>query len=84
MGEEVEVESALLEIERMKCEESLAQFLQSAWKHIDPAPFVGGWVIDAVAEHLEAVCDGQIKRLLINIPPRCSKSSVCGVSSAVW
>ena len=84
MGEEVEVESALLEIERMKCEESLGHFLRASWKHIDPAPFTTGWVIDAVAEHLEAVCDGQIKRLIINIPPRCSKSSIVSVAFPAW
>ena len=84
MGETVDVDQGFLELERMKCEESLSIFLQHAWKHIDPAPFVGGWVIDAVAEHLEAVCDGDIRRLLIHIPPRSSKSSIISVAFPAW
>jgi len=63
----------LNELERVECEESLATFLRYAWRFIDPAPYVHGWVIDALAEHLEAVADGEIKRLLINIPPRMGK-----------
>lgn len=59
--------------EREQCEESLYAFLKKGWKYIDPAPFVGGWHLEAIAEHLQAVTDGQIRRLLINVPPRTSK-----------
>ena len=41
-------------------------------------------MIEAVAEHLQAVCDGEIRRLLINIPPRCSKSSLTSVAFPAW
>ena len=58
---------------RETCEASLYEFLVNAWKYIDSAPFTPGWAMEAVAEHLEAVADGDIKRLIINIPPRCSK-----------
>jgi predicted phage terminase large subunit-like protein len=54
-------------------EESLYAFLTKGWPYIDPAEFVGGWHLEAIAEHLEAVTRGHIKRLLINIPPRMSK-----------
>jgi predicted phage terminase large subunit-like protein len=37
-----------------------------------------------VAEHLQAVVDGDIKRLLINLPPRLGKSSICSVSLPAW
>lgn len=76
----IDINATLLEIERLECEESLSTFLQRGWKYIDPAPFVDGWVIDALAEHLEAVIDGQIRKLLINIPPRSLKSTLCGVT----
>lgn len=74
----------LLELDRVECEEDLHFFLRKAWRFIDPAPFKDGWVIDALCEHLEAVCDGQLPRLLINIPPRCSKSSICSVAFPAW
>ena len=83
-GHKVDVDRALMEITREECEESLTTFLMHAWRFIDPAPFKPGWVIDAISEHLEAVVDGNIKRLLINIPPRCSKSSIISVAFPAW
>lgn len=38
-----------------------------------------GWHIGAMAEHLEAVNDGEITRLVINIPPRRMKSVAVSV-----
>ena len=35
--------------------------------------YLENWHIDLIAEHLEAVTAGQIKRLLINMPPRYAK-----------
>jgi predicted phage terminase large subunit-like protein len=63
----------LIELDRIECEESIYVFLKSAWHIWDPAPWIDGWCIDAIGEHLQAVVDGQIKRLCINIPPRSSK-----------
>jgi predicted phage terminase large subunit-like protein len=74
----------LLDIDRADCEESLYEFYKRAWPYIDPSPWVDGWCIDAICEHLQAVCDGQIKRLLINISPRCSKSGIVSVAFPAW
>src|SRR6266567_2374430 len=46
--------------------------------------FVEGWHLDAIAEHLEAVAAGDIKRLLVNMPPRHCKSSLINVLWPVW
>ncbi len=47
---------------------------------LEPAtPFVDGWCLDAMAEHLEAVNDGEILRLLINISPGSMKSLMVNV-----
>ncbi len=85
-GQEIDIEAQMRLLDQYDCEQSLHFFLKKAWKYIDPAPFVDGWVIDALAEHLEAVVDGEIRRLLINIPPRCSKSTICSVAfpAFVW
>lgn len=83
-GKRVNVRAQLDELDRVDCEESLAFFLKKAWKYVDPAPFIDGWVIDALCEHLEAVCDGELRRLLINIPPRCLKSTLCSVIFQPW
>jgi len=56
-----------------RCEGNLSEFVREAWSSIDSAPFVSCWAIDAMADHLEAISSGHIKRLLINISPRCAK-----------
>lgn len=72
----------IAEAEEMR--RSLKKFVMGCWSYIDPAPFVDGWVLDAICEHYEAVTRGQIRFLLVNIPPRCSKSSVGSVAWPVW
>jgi phage terminase large subunit-like protein len=83
-GRNVAVDWTLRELERVQCEDSLETFLLHAWRFIDPAAFKPGWVVGALAEHLEAVVDGEIQRLIINIPPRCLKSSLCSVAFPAW
>ncbi len=69
---------------KAECEDSLYFFLEQHWQYISSAPFTPGWPIQAIAEHLQAVVDGDIKRLIINIPPRCAKSSLCSVAFPAW
>lgn len=83
-GQSVNAEQLLGDLDRADCEDSLYLFLRHAWKWIDSTPFVHGWPIEAVAEHLEAVCDGSIRRLIVNIPPRCSKSTLTSVAFPAW
>jgi predicted phage terminase large subunit-like protein len=72
-------------IEREACRRSLATFVQRAWHVLEPGqPYVHGWHIEAMAEHLEAVTAGQILRLLINIPPGTMKSLMTGVLWPAW
>lgn len=64
-----------LELDRLDCEERFLDFVRQGWHVLEPArSFVEGWHLDAIAEHLEAVTAGQIKRLLINVPPGCTKA----------
>ena len=71
-------------LERYDYENSLYDFLVGAWPHLDASPWKDGWPIEAVAEHLQAVVDGEIKRLVINIPPRMGKSSITSVAFPAW
>jgi len=63
---------------------SLYQFLRQAWPQFDPSEFIDGWHLGAVAEHLTAINDGQIRRLLCNIPPRHCKTLLVAVAWPVW
>ncbi len=81
---QIDLERQLEALDRVDCEESLYLFLSNAWKYIDASPWRDGWPIEAVAEHLQAVCDGDIKRLIINIPPRHGKSTITSVAFPAW
>ena len=66
-------------------ERDLRQFVRLAWHVVEPAvEFIPGWHLDAVCEHLQAVTRGQIRNLLINIPPRHMKSLTVGVFWPAW
>ncbi len=77
-----EIECALSKIE---CEESFAEFVKQAWPIIEPGTQLKwGWAMDAICSHLEAVTDGRILRLLMNVPPGTSKSTLVGVMWPAW
>lgn len=77
-------EAQLLDLDRADCEESLYTFLKNGWRFIDPAPWKDGWAVEAICEHLQAVVDGEIKRLIINCPPRIGKSNTVSVGLPAW
>jgi predicted phage terminase large subunit-like protein len=75
----------LSQLGQRRMERSLYDFAQGAWSVIDPAPFIGGgFSMQAVCDHLQACADGNIRNLIINIPPRFSKSTLCGVLFPAW
>lgn len=66
-------------------ENSLMDFAEYVWPVVEPAiPFIKGWAIEAVCEHLQAVTEGHIKRLLINVPPGFTKSLMTDVFWPAW
>lgn len=70
---------------RKKAEDSLSEFVRQGWHVVEPArEYVPNWHIDAVCEHLEAVARGQIRELLINIPPGHMKSLLVSVFWPAW
>jgi predicted phage terminase large subunit-like protein len=63
----------------------LIKFVEYFWPVLEPGtPFVHGWTMDAICEHLEAVSDGRINKLLINVPPGFSKSMLVMVFWPLW
>lgn len=83
-GRQIDPHAQLLDLDRTECEESLYEFLRQSWRINDSAPFTDGWCLEAIAEHLQAVVDGEIRRLIINIPPRCAKSALCSIALGAW
>ncbi len=59
----------------------LASFIQRSFQTIVPAAeYQDNWHIDAIAWHLQQCLDGQIKRLIITLPPRNLKSICASVA----
>jgi predicted phage terminase large subunit-like protein len=64
---------------------SFYEFVKMAWHIVEPArKFVDGPHIAAICEHLQAVTDGHIHDLIINIPPRHMKSTLVCVLWPAW
>jgi predicted phage terminase large subunit-like protein len=83
-GKKIDPKAQLLDLDRTECEDSLYAFVKHSWGIFDSAPWTDGWAIQAIAEHLQAVIDGQLRNLLINCPPRIGKSAFCSVALTPW
>lgn len=67
------------------CERSLRYYAEKAWDIVEPGVrFLHNWHFDVICEHLEAVNNGQIRNLIVNIPPRCAKSLLFSVFFPTW
>jgi predicted phage terminase large subunit-like protein len=90
--ESLDIDQTIFDIEKADAEESLAEFIRQAWHIIEPgAPYVHGWHIDMICDHLEAITDGveledgtPYNRLLINVPPGTMKSLITNVFWPSW
>lgn len=63
---------------------NLRLFVRRAWHVIEPNAFVSNWHIDAICDHLAYVSFGDIRNLLIAMPPRMSKSLIVSVAWPTW
>ena len=79
------IAEALIERGRRQCERDLGTFVREAWAVVEPGNnLVWGWHMQAICDHLEAVYNGEINRLLINVPPGFSKSLLTSVFFPSW
>lgn len=73
------------EVLQALCRTSFEAFAHKAFGIIEPGTdFETNWHIGCVAEHLEAAYRGEIKRLIINIPPRSLKSYSVAQAFPAW
>lgn len=59
-------------------------FARDAWPSVCPDPLRWSWHMGAVSEHLQAVWDGQIRYLVICVPPGASKSLLASTLYPAW
>lgn len=63
----------------------LLSFVRYFWHILEPGTeFVDGWPLAAMCQHLESVTFGDIRLLLINIPPGFMKSLLVDVMWPAW
>ncbi len=64
---------------------SLPEFIRQAWPLVEPGVDLSwNWHLDELCEALEAVTRGELKRVIINIPPGSSKSLTISVFWPAW
>jgi hypothetical protein len=65
-----------IDLDSIVLRNDLRLYIRSAWHVVEPSTvYLENWHIDLIADYLQAVTAGQIKRLLINMPPRYAKST---------
>jgi len=80
-----ELQSEIARREGALFAKSFRAYTEAAWPIIEPGTrFLPGYHIDAICDHLQACATRQIKRLLITIAPRHSKSSLVSVLYPSW
>lgn len=63
----------------------LPEFVKQAWPLVEPEDELQwNWHHDAMCEHVEAVLRGDIRNLLINVPPGFTKSMIVAVMASAY
>jgi phage terminase large subunit-like protein len=70
--------------EREICEGSLIEFCKRAWREIVPGQMLVNWHHEEMCKYLEAISYGELRDLIINIPPRHGKSLICSIFWPAW
>lgn len=68
----------------IELEDNLYSFIKEAWQYIEPSKFIAGWHLETICEHLQAIVNNDINRLIINIPPGFGKSLLSSVFFPAW
>ena len=64
---------------------SLRDFAAEVWPIVASGrTLIPTWHVDALCEHLTALSDGRIRRLLVCLPPRMAKSVLCSIVWPAW
>jgi len=62
----------------------LYRFFKDGWHVMDPAEYHETWHLQVICEFLYYVSIGEIRHLIVSMPPRMTKSLSCSVAWPVW
>jgi hypothetical protein len=67
------------------CRQDLTSFASAVFRVLEPSnKLEASWHLGCIAEHLTASYNGELPRLIINIPPRCLKSVMVAQVFPAW
>ena len=79
------MQQELLNLQKEIYQKNLSYFIQRSFYIINQGvKYTHNWHIDAISEALNEVYKGNIKRLIINMPPRYLKSVCISVAFPAW
>jgi predicted phage terminase large subunit-like protein len=75
---------ALRRLQAQRLTTNLGAFARKAWPIIKPGKLKWSWHHDLICEYLQLARERVIKRLIINVPPRTTKSTLTSVCFPAW
>ena len=74
-----------IRLQAEKARRRLLEFVRQAWPVLEPETrFIEGMHIAAICEHLQALSEGRIQNLIVNVPPGHAKSLLMAVFWPAW
>lgn len=68
-----QMQATYTEMEAEWLRRDLRRFVSASWYLVEARPFKNNWHLDAICDHLAYVTLGDIRNLMINVPPRQTK-----------
>lgn len=63
---------------------SFYDFIKESWDKVESCEYIDNWHVKVIADHLEAVTNGEINRLVISVPPGCGISTIACILWPAW
>ena len=79
-----ELARRMLEERHMAQRSSLYEFVQYYWRNEKKEELDLNRHVELICQKLEAVFRGEIKRLMINVPPRSLKTEIVSIAFPAW
>lgn len=72
------------QMEILHLKKSFYYFVKQSWDEVQTDEYIDGRYIKLLCDHFQAVYEGRIKDVIINIPPRMLKTDLSGVFFPAW
>ena len=80
----VELHKMMTYVAALEMRGDFAAYCKTAWNQVAPQKLVWNWHLDALCEHLVYMTMGEIRFLMVSLPPRHTKSLIASVLWPTW